>query len=207
MSFKGFDRKAIALLAKLPSFDENQYRDARDVLATGIRLPGAALIAAVAHAVDPKLVVDRRSSVSPLHRDLRFAAPGTPRYKDHLLLTAWQGADKKVGSPHSAPTALGGQPNELVQVEFPPSPQQQSAAAISASSVSVIPNALRLRRAAVQSHAPQDRPSRTRCPSVHYGHVVVRRSPADPVLATGLPDRDPDAPGGARGSDPGHVLR
>ena len=36
-----------------------------------------------------------RGSVSPLHRDLRFAPEGAPRYKDHLLLTAWEGADKR----------------------------------------------------------------------------------------------------------------
>jgi hypothetical protein len=28
---------------------------------------------------------------------LRFAPAGAPRYKDHLLLTAWHGSDKKTG--------------------------------------------------------------------------------------------------------------
>jgi hypothetical protein len=39
--------------------------------------------------------VESRSSVSPLHRDLRFAPAGSPRYKDHLLLTTWEGLDKR----------------------------------------------------------------------------------------------------------------
>lgn len=93
--FAGFDRGAMALLAKLPSFDEKQYAHNRDLLAAGVRVPGTALIQAVAHAVDPGLSVHPRSSVSPLHRDLRFAESGGPRYKDHLLLTAWHGPDKK----------------------------------------------------------------------------------------------------------------
>ncbi len=95
MTFSGFDPRAVALLAKLPQLDEAQYGEARELLAEGLRAPGVALIEAVADALDAALTVDRRRSVSPLHRDLRFAAPGTPRYKDHLLVTAWQGPDKK----------------------------------------------------------------------------------------------------------------
>ena len=45
---------------------------------------------------DADLSVVRRSSVSPLHRDLRFAPAGAKRYKDHLLLTTWSGKDKKL---------------------------------------------------------------------------------------------------------------
>jgi len=91
----GFDPRAIGLLAQLPRLDEQGYSKVREVLARGLRTPGAALIETVAHALDADLTVDPRSSVSPLHRDLRFAAPGAPRYKDHLLLTTWQGPDKK----------------------------------------------------------------------------------------------------------------
>lgn len=91
MTFAGFARSAIGLLAKLPSFDERPYAQRRDLLASG----GTALMQAVAQAVDAGLSVHARSSVSPLHRDLRFAESGGPRYKDHLLLTAWHGLDKK----------------------------------------------------------------------------------------------------------------
>ncbi len=95
MSFNGFNSSAIELLDRLSTFDENHYADVKELIAHGLRAPGLALIEAVAAALDAELCVDRRGSVSPLHRDRRFAAPDTPRYKDHLLLTAWQGPDKK----------------------------------------------------------------------------------------------------------------
>ncbi len=95
MQFTGFDPQAIALLARLPDFDGEQFAEVRGLLASGLREPGAACIEAVARAVDSALTVERRASVSPLHHDLRFARANAPRYKDHLLMTAWQGADKK----------------------------------------------------------------------------------------------------------------
>ncbi len=95
MSFTGFDPAAVALLAELPSFDQTHFNAARAQLGAGLRQPGLALIEEVARATDPALVTNARSSASPLHRDLRFAKVGTPKYKDHLLLCAWQGADKK----------------------------------------------------------------------------------------------------------------
>ena len=99
MSFHGFDRAAVELLRRLPSFDTEQYAAEKARLKTGLVDPGGDLIEAVTTALPADLTVVRRSSVSPLHRDLRFAKAGTPRYKDHLLLTAWEGTDKK-----SAPT-------------------------------------------------------------------------------------------------------
>ena len=94
--FHGFDREALALLPQLPSFDGVRYTQSRPLLASGLREPAVALIQSVASALDPALTVDRRGSVSPLHNDLRFAKADTPRYKDHLLLTAWQGDNKKI---------------------------------------------------------------------------------------------------------------
>ncbi len=95
MAFDGFDSDALELLRKLPSFSKAQYEESRALLKEGIREPGLALIEAVARAIDPALIVDRRGSISPLHTDLRFAKPNAARYKDHLLLTTWQGPDKK----------------------------------------------------------------------------------------------------------------
>ena len=95
MSFKGFDLEAVELLRKLPDFDTRQYAAEKARLKAGLVDPGAELIEDVADRLDADLTVVRRSSVSPLHRDLRFVKEGTPRYKDHLLLTAWEGADKK----------------------------------------------------------------------------------------------------------------
>lgn len=95
MSFTGFDPAALALLAELPNWSSETYADHKAHLAAGVNRPGLALITAVADRLDAELTVAPRSSVSPLHRDLRFAGPDAPRYKDHLLLTTWEGADKK----------------------------------------------------------------------------------------------------------------
>ena len=95
MSFAGFDPDAIALLDRLPAMTVDEYAERKAELTAGVTKPGAALIAAVADRLDADLTVMPRSSVSPLHRDLRFAPDGAARYKDHLLLTTWEGADKK----------------------------------------------------------------------------------------------------------------
>lgn len=95
MQFNGFDLDAIHLLAELPTYDADRYAAVRDALNDGLRQPGLALIREVAARFDRPLSVDRRTSVSPLHNDLRFAGPDTPRYKDHLLLSAWAGPDKR----------------------------------------------------------------------------------------------------------------
>lgn len=97
-AFNGFEPEAIALLSQLPGFDEGQYASVKQRLGDGLREPGWALIATVAEGLECELTVDKRRSVSPLHRDLRFAAAGSPRYKDHLLLTAWRG-DNKATAP------------------------------------------------------------------------------------------------------------
>lgn len=95
MSFTGFDPAAIALLDRLPGMSADEYAAHKTELATGVIEPGRDLIAAVADRTDAALTVVPRSSVSPLHRDLRFAPEGAARYKDHLLLTTWEGEDKK----------------------------------------------------------------------------------------------------------------
>lgn len=97
MDFEGFDSQALQLLSRLPEFSQAAYREAQPTLKRGLQVPARALIAQVAQKLDPTLVV-ASSSLSPLHTDLRFAAPGTPRYKDHLLLTTWSGADRKAGA-------------------------------------------------------------------------------------------------------------
>lgn len=95
MTFAGFDPDVVALLAHLPGMDTDEFATHRASLAAGLAKPGAALIADVAGRLDADLAVEPRRSVSPLHRDLRFAPEGASRYKDHLLLTTWEGADKK----------------------------------------------------------------------------------------------------------------
>ncbi len=95
MTFTGIDPGALALLADLPGWTPEQYAEHKQRLVEGVSKPGLALISDVADRLDADLTVAPRSSVSPLHRDLRFAGPDAPRYKDHLLLTTWEGADKK----------------------------------------------------------------------------------------------------------------
>ncbi len=95
MTFSGFDRAAVALLDELPSWSSEEFEAHKRQLHDGLSEPGRALITDLAARLDAKLTVDSRSSVSPLHRDLRFAPAGSARYKDHLLLTTWDGADKR----------------------------------------------------------------------------------------------------------------
>lgn len=94
-TFTGFDPEAVRLLVALPTFDAEQYAAERKRLTAGLTQPGAALVAEIAAQLDADLTVVPRRSVSPLHRDRRFAPPDAPRYKDHLLLTTWEGADKR----------------------------------------------------------------------------------------------------------------
>lgn len=97
MTFQGFDRRAVELLRALPGMDAEAYAVQRDLVADGLVRPGGELIEELAARLVVAGAPAARSSVSPLHTDLRFAPPGSPRYKDHLLLTAWHGADKRTG--------------------------------------------------------------------------------------------------------------
>ena len=96
MKFAGFERSALQQLERLPSFDAAGYARHREALNRGLILSARTLIEEVAAALDAPLTT-ARGSVSPLHTDLRFTPAGAPRYKDHLLLTAWHGPDKKTG--------------------------------------------------------------------------------------------------------------
>jgi uncharacterized protein (DUF2461 family) len=96
VTFGGFDPAAVALLDRLPDMTADEYADHKAMLTAGVTKPGAGLIADLADLLDADLTVAPRSSVSPLHRDLRFAPEGAARYKDHLLLTSWEGRDKRV---------------------------------------------------------------------------------------------------------------
>lgn len=97
MSFAGFDPSALGELARLPSLGAAGYAARRELLRDGLVLPARALLEEVVARLDAPLTISPRASVSPLHADLRFARAGAPRYKDHLLLTAWHGPDKKTG--------------------------------------------------------------------------------------------------------------
>ena len=95
MTFDGFDVEAVESLDELPGLSPDDYAARKQQLAAGLTKPGLALMTELAERLDAELTVSPRSSVSPLHRDLRFAAPGSPRYKDHLLLRFWEGDSRK----------------------------------------------------------------------------------------------------------------
>ncbi len=95
MTFSGFDPAAVALLDELPSWSSDDFAAHKRQLDDGISGPGGMLITELAGRLTADLTVDPRRSVSPLHRDLRFAPAGSARYKDHLLLTTWEGTDKR----------------------------------------------------------------------------------------------------------------
>lgn len=97
MTFSGFIRSALDELGRLPSLDAVGYASRREQLNNGLLVPARALLDEVVAQLDAPLTTSARASVSPLHTDLRFAAAGAPRYKDHLLLTTWHGPDKKFG--------------------------------------------------------------------------------------------------------------
>lgn len=95
MNFTGFDPVAVGMLDELPLASAEDYAQHKALLAAGLTQPGLALVHTVADTLDADLTVSSRGSVSPLHRDLRFASAGSPRYKDHLLLTTWEGSSKR----------------------------------------------------------------------------------------------------------------
>lgn len=97
MTFDGFTRAALDELERLPHLDAGGYASRRELLDTGLIKPARALLDQVVTRLAAPLTTSPRGSVSPLHTDLRFAPAGAPRYKDHLLLTAWHGPDKKSG--------------------------------------------------------------------------------------------------------------
>lgn len=97
MSFKGINPKAMAVLEQLPGLDAAAYDPYRALLKDGLTEPAYHLLVEIVEQLGLPLTIVKRSSVSPLHTDLRFAAAGAPRYKDHLLLTTWHGEDKKSG--------------------------------------------------------------------------------------------------------------
>ena len=96
MTFQGFDRRAVELLRVLPGFEVAEYATHRELLAEGLLKPGGDLIGVLARRLEvgPPAM---RTAISPLHTDLRFAPAGSPRYKEHLLLTARHGPDRRSG--------------------------------------------------------------------------------------------------------------
>jgi uncharacterized protein (DUF2461 family) len=97
VAFRGFNRGALELLRVLPGLDAQGYAEHRERLEEGLIQPGKDLIGQFVPLLELKPFGLPKSSVSPLHTDLRFSPAGSPRYKDHLLLTAFHGPDKKTG--------------------------------------------------------------------------------------------------------------
>lgn len=105
MAFEGFSNAGLHLLARLPNLSKAEFDDSKDNWNRLMLNPakqfveeiGSELRAAVSASVQaiPKV----NGSISPIHRDLRFADDKHTLYKDFLLLNFWDGPNKK-----SAPT-------------------------------------------------------------------------------------------------------
>lgn len=100
-TFEGFDSAAIAKIADLPGWSKADYAENKADLKKGLLDPAVGLIVAVAEQLSEVVGADLQvkpkvgGSVSPLNRDLRFAADKTVLYKDAVMLTTWDGVDKK----------------------------------------------------------------------------------------------------------------
>lgn len=103
-SFTGFPTEALPLLRALPDFDRDTYAARKPEVKRALQDPAKAfveaMVPALQAAVSPGLTGEPKinRSISPLNNDLRFAPPGSPLYKDHLLLWFWEGPAKK-GAP------------------------------------------------------------------------------------------------------------
>lgn len=102
-AFTGFDLDALAKIEVLPTWSREDYADNKAHLKAGVIDPSIALLTEVAgdlsELVGSDLTVNPKigGSVSPLNRDLRFAKDKTVLYKDAVMLTTWDGPDKKSG--------------------------------------------------------------------------------------------------------------
>lgn len=97
MAFRGFHREALRLLRVLPGMDAQGYAERRVLLEEGLIQPGKELVTLLAPRLEVKPVGMPKHAVSPLHTDLRFAKAGSPRYKEHLLLSMHHGPDRRSG--------------------------------------------------------------------------------------------------------------
>lgn len=100
-SFSGFDLEAVAKIAHLPSWSRDDYAANKAHLKAGLIDPAISLITEVAENLSEQIGSELNvspkigGSISPLNRDLRFAKDKTVLYKDAVMLTTWDGADKK----------------------------------------------------------------------------------------------------------------
>lgn len=103
-TFTGFTTSTIGLLRELPDFSRDDYADRKPEIVEHLLDPAKAFVGAaldeLRDQVSPGLdgAAKVNGSISPLNNDLRFAPPGSPLYKDHLLLWFWEGPAKK-GAP------------------------------------------------------------------------------------------------------------
>ncbi|MDH3753138.1 MAG: DUF2461 domain-containing protein [Acidimicrobiia bacterium] len=100
-AFSGFSSAAIDALAEMPGWSKDDYDARKGELKDGLTAPAIALVSdlreRMSQVLDRELTIAPKigGSVSPLHRDLRFAKDKSERYKDHLLMTMWDGTDKR----------------------------------------------------------------------------------------------------------------
>ena len=100
-AFHGFPDDTIDLLTRLPGFDREAYAAHKQHIQRTLQDPAKAFVQAMLPALRAQISPGLdgapaiNKSISPLNNDLRFARPGTPMYKDHLLVWFWEGDSKK----------------------------------------------------------------------------------------------------------------
>ena len=100
-SFSGFDLAAVTKIEQLPTWSRDDYAAHKAHLKAGLIDPAIALIIEVAENLSEQIGSELNvspkigGSVSPLNRDLRFAKDKAVLYKDAVMLTTWDGADKR----------------------------------------------------------------------------------------------------------------
>ena len=103
MRFDGFDRRALEMLAEIPTWDSERYAISRSALVDGLLTPGSHLVSEVADKLDARLTV-ARNSVSPLLLvTQRCPSRSAEQYAIRLLSsgTGWM-AKRTLGCPSSS---------------------------------------------------------------------------------------------------------
>ena len=91
----------LGLLSELPTMTREEFASAKDEVDRRVLGPARQLVEEVGvvlqEQVSPTIsaVPKVNGSISPLHRDLRFAEDRSTLYKDHLLINFWDGSPRR----------------------------------------------------------------------------------------------------------------
>ena len=98
--FTGYSDSARQLLSELPTYDKDRFASLKKRWNAEVLDQTKAFVSAAVPALRERIspTIDGapkvNGSISPINNDLRFS-PDKPPYKDHLLITFWDGPSKK----------------------------------------------------------------------------------------------------------------